>query len=133
MIPGLQSLLGFEAVLTRGADDYIARPFILEEVVTRLRVVVRRRAGSNVRELHTDRPNFADIELDEDTHEVTRASTPIPLSPTEFTPLRYFVIDAGTVRSKQRILSHVWRLGFGHNGATVETNVHQIDRLRSLT
>jgi two-component system, OmpR family, response regulator len=85
--------------------------------MTRLRVILRRRTGSNVHEFDTDRLNFADIELDEDTHEVMRVSTPIALSPKEFALLRYFWINAGTAFSKQRILGHVWHLEFGHNTA----------------
>jgi two-component system OmpR family response regulator len=114
--------------LTLGADDYITKPFSLEEVVTRLRVVLRRRTGGNVHEFCTGRLNFADIELDEDTHEVTKGRTPVSLSPKEFALLRYFVINAGTVLSKQRILSHVWHSEFGHNTAAVETYVCYLRR-----
>jgi two-component system OmpR family response regulator len=114
--------------LTLGADDYITKPFSLEEVVTRLRVVLRRRTCGNVNEFRTGRLNFADIELNEDTHEVTKALTPVSMSPKEFALLRYFVINAGTVLSKQRILSHVWHSEFGHNTAAVETYVCYLRR-----
>jgi two-component system OmpR family response regulator len=113
--------------LTLGADDYITKPFSLEEVVTRLRVVLRRRTCGNVHEFRTGRLNFADIEVNEDTHEVTKALTPVSLSPKEFALLRYFVINAGTVLSKQRILSHVWHSEFGHTAA-VETYVCYLRR-----
>jgi two-component system OmpR family response regulator len=115
--------------LTLGADDYITKPFSLEEVVTRLHVVLRRRTGGTVSESRTGRLSFADIELDEVTHEVTKAMTPVSLSPKEFALLRYFVINAGIVLSKQRIFRHVWHTDFvGHNMAAVETYVSYLRR-----
>ncbi|WP_067698780.1 response regulator transcription factor [Nocardia jejuensis] len=108
--------------LTLGADDYVTKPFSLEEVVARLRVVLRR-AGRAVVETKSSRLRFADIELDDDTHEVWKAGEPVPLSPTEFTLLRYFLVNAGTVLSKPRILDHVWRYDFGGEVGVVETYV----------
>ena len=87
--------------LTLGGDDYVTKPFSLEEVVARLRVILRR-TGRGVDEPRTARLTFADIELDEDTHEVWKAGEPVSLSPTEFTLLRYFMINAGTVLSNRR-------------------------------
>ena len=84
------------AGLTLGGDDYVTKPFSLEEVVARLRVILRR-TGRGVEEPRNARLTFADIELDEDTHEVWKAGEPVSLSPTEFTLLRYFIINAGTV------------------------------------
>jgi two-component system, OmpR family, response regulator len=95
--------------LTAGADDYITKPFDLEEVVARLRVVLRRTKptgedGDNRR----PRPlKYADLVLDENSHEVWKADDPITLSPTEFELLRYFLINAETVLSKKTILSHM--------------------------
>ncbi|AXK86715.1 response regulator transcription factor [Nocardia farcinica] len=110
------------AGLTLGADDYITKPFSLEEVVARLRVVLRRAGhGAPVRE--SSRIRFEDIELDDDTHEVWKAGVPVSLSPTEFTLLRYFMVNAGTVLSKPRILDHVWRYDFGGEVGVVETYV----------
>ena len=94
------------AGLTLGGDDYVTKPFSLEEVVARLRVILRR-AGKGGDGTRNARLTFADIELDEDTHEVWKAGDPVSLSPTEFTLLRYFVINAGTVLSKPKILDHV--------------------------
>ncbi|MGD9517642.1 response regulator transcription factor, partial [Mycolicibacterium sp.] len=91
------------AGLTLGGDDYVTKPFSLEEVVARLRVILRR-SGRGHEEPRTSRLTFADIELDEDTHEVWKAGEPVSLSPTEFTLLRYFIINAGTVLSKPKIL-----------------------------
>jgi len=78
------------AGLTLGGDDCVTKPFSLEELVARLRVILRR-AGKAVEESKTSRLTFADIELDEDTHEVWKAGELVALSPTEFTLLRYFV------------------------------------------
>ncbi|MEV6070120.1 response regulator transcription factor [Nocardia sp. NPDC052001] len=108
--------------LTLGADDYVTKPFSLEEVVARLRVILRR-AGRAAPETKSSRLRFADIELDDDTHEVWKAGDPVPLSPTEFTLLRYFMVNAGTVLSKPRILDHVWRYDFGGEVGVVETYV----------
>ena len=113
--------------LTLGADDYVTKPFSLEEVVARLRVILRR-AGKGVEEPHNSRLKFADIELDEETHEVWKAGEPVSLSPTEFTLLRYFVINAGTVLSKPKILDHVWRYDFGADVNVVESSVSYLRR-----
>ena len=110
------------AGLTLGGDDYVTKPFSLEEVVARLRVILRR-TGRGVEETRSARLSFADIELDEDTHEVWKAGEPVSLSPTEFTLLRYFIINAGTVLSKPKILDHVWRYDFGGDGGVVESYV----------
>lgn len=108
--------------LTLGADDYVTKPFSLEEVVARLRVILRR-SGHVVAETKSSRIRFEDIELDDDTHEVWKAGEPVALSPTEFTLLRYFMVNAGTVLSKPRILDHVWRYDFGGEVGVVETYV----------
>jgi two-component system OmpR family response regulator len=108
--------------LTLGADDYVTKPFSLEEVVARLRVILRR-SGHVVEEQKSSRIRFEDIELDDDTHEVWKAGEPVSLSPTEFTLLRYFMVNAGTVLSKPRILDHVWRYDFGGEVGVVETYV----------
>src|ERR1700736_2425840 len=92
------------AGLTLGGDDYVSKPFSLEEVVARLRVILRRSGKGGGTEPRNLRLSFADIELDEETHEVWKAGQPVSLSPTEFTLLRYFVINAGTVLSKPKIL-----------------------------
>lgn len=110
------------AGLTLGADDYITKPFSLEEVVARLRVVLRR-FGHAAPQRESPRIRFEDIELDDDTHEVWKAGEPVALSPTEFTLLRYFMVNAGTVLSKPRILDHVWRYDFGGEVGVVETYV----------
>jgi two-component system, OmpR family, response regulator len=116
--------------LSLGADDYITKPFSLEEVVARLRAILRR-TGMGAQKPRTARLTFADIELDDDSREVSRAGVPVSLSPTEFALLHYFVINAGTVLSKQRILEHVWSYDFDGNTGCVESYVsylrHKID------
>jgi two-component system OmpR family response regulator len=115
------------AGLTLGGDDYVTKPFSLEEVVARLRVILRR-TGKGVTDNNKARLTFADIEIDEDTHEVWKAGGPVSLSPTEFTLLRYFVINAGTVLSKPKILDHVWRYDFGGDVNVVESYVSYLRR-----
>ncbi|MGU3432355.1 response regulator transcription factor [Actinomycetes bacterium M1A6_2h] len=112
--------------LTMGADDYVTKPFSLEEVVARLRVILRRSGRGT--ETPPSRMKFADIELDDDTHEVWKAGEPIALSPTEFTLLRYFMVNAGTVLSKPRILDHVWHYDFGGEVGVVESYVSYLRR-----
>jgi two-component system OmpR family response regulator len=115
------------AGLTLGGDDYVTKPFSLEEVVARLRVILRR-AGKGREEPRSARLTFADIELDEDTHEVWKGGQQVSLSPTEFTLLRYFIINAGTVLSKPKILDHVWRYDFGGDVNVVESYVSYLRR-----
>ncbi|WP_204164947.1 response regulator transcription factor [Rhodococcus oxybenzonivorans] len=113
--------------LTLGADDYVTKPFSLEEVVTRLRVILRRSGKVSVEE-QSARITFADIELDDDTREVWKAGELVSLSPTEFTLLRYFMVNAGTVLSKPRILDHVWNYDFGGEVGVVESYVSYLRR-----
>lgn len=115
------------AGLTLGGDDYVTKPFSLEEVVARLRVVLRR-AGKGAQKPRSTRLTFADIEMDEETHEVWKAGELVALSPTEFTLLRYFVVNAGTVLSKPKILDHVWRYDFGGDVNVVESYVSYLRR-----
>ena len=98
-------------------------------MVARLRVILRRAGkAANDEDGSARRLKFADIELDEDTHEVWKAGEPVSLSPTEFTLLRYFVINAGTVLSKPKILDHVWRYDFGGDVNVVESYVSYLRR-----
>nr|WP_211243224.1 response regulator transcription factor [Rhodococcus oryzae] len=115
------------AGLTLGADDYVTKPFSLEEVVARLRVILRRAAGG-AQSAESARIRFADLELDDDTHEVWKAGKPVSLSPTEFTLLRYFMVNAGVVLSKPRILDHVWHYDFGGEVGVVESYVSYLRR-----
>jgi two-component system OmpR family response regulator len=113
--------------LTVGGDDYVTKPFSLEELVARLRVILRR-SGFGDEERRESRITFADIELDDDTHEVWKSGKLVSLSPTEFTLLRYFMINAGTVLSKPKILDHVWNYDFGGEVNVVESYVSYLRR-----
>jgi len=112
--------------LTLGGDDYVTKPFSLEEVIARIRAVLRRTRGDATEP--TPRLKFADLELDEDSHEVWRAGQPIQLSPTEFKLLRYFMGNANRVLSKMQILDHVWDYDFRGDTGIVESYVSVLRR-----
>ncbi|WP_433416776.1 response regulator transcription factor [Microtetraspora malaysiensis] len=112
--------------LTLGGDDYVTKPFSLEEVIARIRAVLRRTAGDPM--APPPRLSFADIELDEESHEVWRGGSAIPLSPTEFKLLRYFMANAGRVLSKAQILDHVWDYDFRGDAGIVESYVSVLRR-----
>ena len=110
------------AGLTIGGDDYVTKPFSLEELVARLRALLRRTGATEVI-ADEEKIRFADLELDEATHEVRRAANLIDLSPTEFLLLRYLMINADRVVSKSQILDHVWQYDFRGDMGIVETYV----------
>ena len=114
------------AGLTLGGDDYVTKPFSLEEVVARINVLLRRHGFGEAE--NTTRLTFADLELDDETHEVWKAGELVALSPTEFTLLRYFMVNAGVVLSKPRILDHVWHYDFGGDVNVVESYVSYLRR-----
>ncbi len=113
--------------LTVGGDDYVAKPFSLEEVVLRIRAILRRSRGENP-PVDGGVLRFADLEMDEDAHEVRRAGKRIDLSPTEFNLLRYLLTNAGKVVSKAQILDRVWSYDFGGDGRIVESYVYYLRR-----
>jgi two-component system OmpR family response regulator len=109
-----------------GGDDYVTKPFSLEEVVARIRAVLRR--------THAGQPDdeavlrVGDLELDEDSHEVRRAGVEVELSPTEFKLLRYLMLNAGRVLSKAQILDHVWQYDWGGDANIVESYISYLRR-----
>ena len=111
--------------LTAGADDYVTKPFSLEEVVLRIRAILRR---SRPEESVDTVLRYADLALDDDAHEVRRGGRPVDLSPTEFNLLRYLMINAGRVVSKAQILERVWKYDFGGDGRIVESYVYYLRR-----
>jgi two-component system OmpR family response regulator len=111
--------------LTLGGDDYVTKPFSLEEVIARIRAVLRRARGAVPA---PTRLRVADLELDEDSHEVWRAGSPVQLSPTEFKLLRYLMSNTGRVLSKAQILDHVWNYDFGGDSGIVESYVSYLRR-----
>ena len=106
--------------LTVGGDDYVTKPFSLEEVVARIRAILRR-----TQEQVEDDPiiRVADLEINEDSHDVSRAGQPIDLSPTEYKLLRYLMDNEGRVLSKAQILDHVWQYDWGGDAAIVESYI----------
>jgi two-component system OmpR family response regulator len=114
--------------LTVGADDYVAKPFSLEEVVLRIRAILRRSLGEQQQLVDGGVLRFADLEMDEDAHEVRRGGHRVDLSPTEFNLLRYLLTNAGRVVSKAQILDRVWNYDFGGDGRIVESYVYYLRR-----
>jgi len=119
--------------LTLGGDDYVTKPFSLEEVIARIRAVLRRFAERPASEVGTSRLAFADLELDEDTHEVWKDGRLVSLSPTEFKLLRYFMQNPGRVLSKAQILDHVWHYDFNGEANVVESYVSYLRRKLDTT
>jgi len=112
--------------LTVGGDDYVTKPFSIEELVARIRVVLRRHqppgAGA------AGPLKLADLELDEETHEVLRGGRLVDLTRTEFRLLRYLLINAGRVLSRAQILDHVWDYDFGGDASVLETYISYLRR-----
>jgi two-component system OmpR family response regulator len=113
--------------LTVGADDYVTKPFSLEELILRIRAVLRRSGGEPEVEEPTTL-SYADLVMNEDAHEVYRAGKVIDLSPTEFNLLRYLLTNAGRVMSKAQIVDRVWSYDFGGDGKIVESYVYYLRR-----
>jgi two-component system OmpR family response regulator len=114
--------------LTVGGDDYVTKPFSLDEVVARIRTVLRRTGRAESGTAAPPRLVFADLELDTETHEVRRAGRVVLLSPTEFELLKYFMANPGRVLSKAAILSHVWKYESDGEANVVESYVSYLRR-----
>jgi two-component system, OmpR family, response regulator len=106
--------------LTGGGDDYMTKPFSLEELVARIRTILRR---SGQAAADSGRLVFEDLELDEESHEVTRGGTPIDLTATEYRLLRYLMLNPRRVMTRAQILDHVWDYDFGGDGRVLETYI----------
>ncbi|EYT50800.1 response regulator transcription factor [Brachybacterium muris] len=115
------------AGLTVGGDDYVTKPFSLEEVVARIRAVLRRTHGG-VDPTVDSALVVGDLRLDEDSHEVYRGDVVIDLSPTEFKLLRYLMLNAGRVVSKTQILDHVWDYDWSGEVGIVESYISYLRR-----
>ncbi|MBE0010514.1 MULTISPECIES: response regulator transcription factor [unclassified Arthrobacter] len=111
--------------LTVGGDDYVTKPFSLDEVVARIRAVLRRTQPMDDDDavIRVD-----DLELDDDAHEVRRAGEIIDLSPTEFKLLRYLMMNPNRVLSKAQILDHVWEYDFNGDASIVESYISYLRR-----
>jgi two-component system OmpR family response regulator len=114
------------AGLRAGGDDYVTKPFSIEELMLRIRAVLRRTQGAEV--APPDVLRFADLVIDESRYEVRRAGTLIDLTPTEYKLLRFFVTNAERVLTKRQILDHVWEYDFGGNDGVVQTYVSYLRR-----
>ena len=110
--------------LRAGGDDYVTKPFSLAEIVARVQAILRRTAGKP----SGDVLRFGNLVLDEGRHEVFRGDTPVQLTATEFSLLRYFMLNPRRVLSKSQILQNVWRYDFGGNSNVVETYVSYLRR-----
>jgi two-component system OmpR family response regulator len=111
--------------LTLGGDDYVTKPFSLEELVARIRSILRR---SGLAEPESSRLTFEDLELDEDAHEVTRNGSLVDLTATEYRLLRYLMLNPRRVLTRAQLLEHVWEYDFGGDARVLETYVSYLRR-----
>ncbi len=111
--------------LTIGGDDYVTKPFSIEELIARVRVVLRRHGTAGP---DSGKNSLADLEMDDDAHEVRRAGHVIELTTTEYRLLRYLLINAGRVLTRSQILDHVWHYDFGGDASVLETYVSYLRR-----
>jgi two-component system OmpR family response regulator len=112
----------------RGGDDYVTKPFSLEELTLRISALLRRVGKGEDAGTTAPRLRYRDLEMDEDRHQVWRGGREILLSPTEFRLLRYFLLNPERVLSKQQILDHVWQYDFNGEDNVVETYVSYLRR-----
>jgi two-component system OmpR family response regulator len=106
--------------LSGGGDDYMTKPFSLEELVARIRTILRRTGQASA---ESGRLVFEDLELDEESREVTRAGAPVELTATEYRLLRYLMLNPRRVLTRAQLLDHVWNYDFGGDGRVLETYI----------
>ena len=106
--------------LTIGGDDYVTKPFSLEELVARIRTILRR---TGLAEPDSGRLVFEDLELDEETREVRRAGNIVELTATEYRLLRYLMLNPRRALTRAQLLEHVWDYDFGGDGRVLETYI----------
>ena len=111
--------------LNVGGDDYVTKPFSLDEIVARIQAVLRRTMQSEDEESVI---RSGELTMDQDTHDVYVGDTPIDLSPTEFKLLRYLMLNANRVLSKSQILDHVWEYDFNGDAGIVESYISYLRR-----
>jgi two-component system OmpR family response regulator len=114
--------------LRLGSDDYVTKPFSIEELIERVKAVLRRSSGAGPGERKL---SYADLELDEDTREVWRGGRFIELTPTEYKLLHYLLANSRRVLTREQILQHVWDYTFAGNASVLETYIsylrHKLD------
>ena len=110
--------------MTLGGDDYLQKPFSLDELVARVEAVLRRTSDGSA----AVRFEVADLSMDDDAHRVIRGGEEVSLSPTEYNLLRYLLVNNGRVLSKAQILDHVWKYDFGGDAGVVETYIGYLRR-----
>ncbi|HYU63685.1 MAG TPA: response regulator transcription factor [Verrucomicrobiae bacterium] len=110
--------------LTIGGDDYVTKPFSIAELMARVRVVLRRHGNSS----DSTKLSLADLELDDEAHEVRRNGHVVELTNTEYRLLRYLLINAGRVLTRSQILDHVWHYDFGGDASVLETYISYLRR-----
>ncbi len=110
--------------LTIGGDDYVTKPFSIEELMARVRVVLRRHGNNN----ESGKLTLADLELDDEAHEVRRQGRVVDLTNTEYRLLRYLLINSGRVLTRSQILDHVWHYDFGGDASVLETYISYLRR-----
>jgi two-component system OmpR family response regulator len=113
------------AGFTGGGDDYLTKPFSLEELILRVEAILRRGRG---RSTERARLTVGDLVLDDDAHRVWRGEREIDLSPTEYRLLRYLLLNAGRVLSRSQIIEHVWDYGYAIEPSGVETYISYLRR-----
>lgn len=111
--------------LELGGDDYVTKPFSVEELVARVGVIIRRARSPQA---EPEPLRFADLMLDQDRREVTRAGVPIELTVTEYRLLRYLMLNARRVMTRAQLLDHVWSYDFGGDGRVLETYISYLRR-----